>query len=179
VVIATREVHADQALTWSSSRTSRSLVEMVTAIDGRWIRQRRRELNYTQEGLAELFGCTSSMLKKIERGERTPSPALIARIVERLGSPESSPATGSIAVSVLVAGDPSHAWLSTLASAPDNCELEFGNGLRVVQIAAIDRLEDGLLGERSSSGVVVAAYNGAIDPVEVGRRIRFLLGLGP
>jgi predicted ATPase/DNA-binding CsgD family transcriptional regulator/transcriptional regulator with XRE-family HTH domain len=176
--MATREVLADQALTWPTLRTSRNLPEMVTAIDGRWIRQRRRELNYTQEGLAELLGCTSSMLKKIERGERMPSPALIARIVERLGSPESPPATGSITVSVLVAGDPSHAWLSTLASAPDNGELEFGNGLRVVQIATIDCLEDGLLGERSSSGVVVAAHNGVIDPVEVGRRIRFLLGLG-
>lgn len=164
--------------TWPTLRSSRSLARVITALDGRWIRQRRRELNYTQEQLAELFGCTSSMLKKIERGERTPSSALLARIVEKLGSPESSPAAGSIGVSVVVAGDRSHAWLCALASAPENRELEFGNELRVVQISAIERLEDGLLGERSSSGVIVAAHNGVIEPFEVERRIRFLLGLG-
>jgi DNA-binding CsgD family transcriptional regulator/predicted ATPase/transcriptional regulator with XRE-family HTH domain len=166
-----------QSETWPSLRTSRSLPRMVTAIDGRWIRQRRRELDYTQEQLADLFGCTSSMLKKIERGERTPSLALVARIVERLGPPESASSAGSIGVCVLVAGDPSHAWLSTLASTPHNRELEFGDGLRVVQISSIEHLEDGL-SERSSSGVVVAAHYGVIAPVEVERRIRFLLGLG-
>jgi predicted ATPase/DNA-binding CsgD family transcriptional regulator/transcriptional regulator with XRE-family HTH domain len=169
---------ADQAQAWSSPRTSRSLPEMVTAIDGRWIRQRRRELNYTQEQLAVLFGCTSSMLKKIERGDRTPSLALVARILERLGSPENPAATGTVGVCVLVVGDPSHAWLSALASTPGNRELEFGDGLRVVQITAIERLEDGLMGERSPSGVIVAAHYGVIDPVEVERRVRFLLGLG-
>ncbi len=164
--------------TWPRVRTSRSLSNVVTAIDGRWVRQRRRELNYTQEQSAELFGCTSSMLKKIERGERTPSPTLVARIIEQLGAPANPSALGSIRVSLLVAGDPANAWLTALAAAPDNQELAFGDGLTVVQIAAIELLEDGLVGERSSSGVIVAAFYGAIDPGERERRVRFLLGLG-
>jgi predicted ATPase/DNA-binding CsgD family transcriptional regulator/transcriptional regulator with XRE-family HTH domain len=164
--------------TWPGSRSSRNVPRMeVTAVDGRWIRQRRRELDYTQERLAELFGCTSSMLKKIERGERTPSVALIARIIETLGPPEPTASAGSLSVCVLVAGDSSHTWLSTLASVSRSSELAFGDGLRVVQIAAIELLEDGLLGEKSSSGVVVAAHYGPIEPAEVERRVRFLLGL--
>ena len=150
----------------------------VVAVDGRWVRQRRRELDYTQEQLAELFGCTSSMLKKIERGERSPSATLAARITETLGSPQTQITPRSIGVQVLVAGDPSHTWLSLLASEVENSELQFGDGLRVVQIAAIESLEDGLNGGRSSGGIVVAAHYGAIDSVEVQRRIRFLLGLG-
>ena len=163
---------------WPPLQSSRSLPRMeVTAIDGRWIRQRRRELDHSQEQLAELLGCTSSMLKKIERGERTPSVALAARIVEKLGSAESSPSAGAIGVCVLVAGDPAHAWLSALASSTGSSELAFGDGLRVVQISALEYLENGLLGEKSSSGVVVAAHYGPVDSVEVERRVRFLLGL--
>jgi transcriptional regulator with XRE-family HTH domain len=90
--------------TWSTRRSSRSLPKMeATSVDGRWIRQRRRELDYTQEQLAELFGCTSSMLKKIERGERSPSAALTARIVEALGSPKNPPSLRVIGIQVLVA----------------------------------------------------------------------------
>jgi predicted ATPase/DNA-binding CsgD family transcriptional regulator/transcriptional regulator with XRE-family HTH domain len=165
--------------TWSTRGSSRSLPKMeATSVDGRWIRQRRRELDYTQEQLAELFGCTSSMLKKIERGERSPSAALTARIVEALGSPENPPPPGFIGVQVLVAGDPSHPWLAALASAGDNREMAFGDGFRVVQISAIESLEDGLVGDRSSGGIVVAAHYGTTDRVEMQRRIRFLLGLG-
>jgi predicted ATPase/DNA-binding CsgD family transcriptional regulator/transcriptional regulator with XRE-family HTH domain len=149
-----------------------------TTIDGRWLRQRRRELDCTQEQLADRLGCTSSMLKKIERGERTPSPLLAARIVETLGAPEVAATIPQLSVSVFVAGDPSNEWMRNRLPKQTGQGLQFRQGLNVVALDTIDVLEDALLSARSSGGLVVSARSGDVQPVEVERHIRFLLGLG-
>jgi transcriptional regulator with XRE-family HTH domain len=112
-------MHPDQAWTWPKRPGSRSLPPVGEAtIDGRWLRQRRREIDCTQEQLADRLGCTSSMLKKIERGERTPSALLTARIVELLGAPDVLPAVPQLSVSVFVAGDPSNEWMRSRLPKP-------------------------------------------------------------
>lgn len=73
-------------------------------VDGSWIRRQRRLLDITQEDLALRVGCTASMLKKVERGERTLSPALATRITDTLvavsqsgsqpGRPPGTPTSG-------------------------------------------------------------------------------------
>ena len=41
---------------------------------GGWLKQRRRESGVTQEELAESIGCSGTAIRKIEIGERHPSP---------------------------------------------------------------------------------------------------------
>jgi transcriptional regulator with XRE-family HTH domain/tetratricopeptide (TPR) repeat protein len=43
---------------------------------GEWLKRRRRELDLTQQELAQRVGCTVSTLRKIEAGERRPSKEL-------------------------------------------------------------------------------------------------------
>ena len=40
---------------------------------GQWLKQRRKELDLTQEGLAERIGCSYDAVHKIEGGTRRPS----------------------------------------------------------------------------------------------------------
>ena len=40
---------------------------------GQWLKQRRQELDLTQEALAEATGCSSDSIRKIESGRRRPS----------------------------------------------------------------------------------------------------------
>jgi len=40
---------------------------------GHWLRQRRKSLDLTQAELAHRLNCTTSLLQKIESGERRPS----------------------------------------------------------------------------------------------------------
>ncbi len=51
---------------------------------GDWLRQRRRELDLTQEALAERAGCSSQMIRKIESGTARPSRQLAELLVARL-----------------------------------------------------------------------------------------------
>lgn len=52
---------------------------------GRRIRQRRRQLDITQERLAELAGVSTSFIGHIERGSRIPSLETTWRICRALG----------------------------------------------------------------------------------------------
>lgn len=54
---------------------------------GRWLRQRRRQLDLTQELLAERVGCSTDLISKIERGERRPSREIAMRIFDCLEVP--------------------------------------------------------------------------------------------
>ncbi|MCK6579509.1 MAG: helix-turn-helix domain-containing protein [Anaerolineae bacterium] len=47
---------------------------------GIWLRQRRKLLDLTQQQLANLVGCTSVTIRKLEAGERKPSQALAANL---------------------------------------------------------------------------------------------------
>lgn len=49
------------------------------------IRKRRRDMDITQERLAELAGCAQSMIAQIERDTRVPSLPLSAAIAVALG----------------------------------------------------------------------------------------------
>jgi len=51
---------------------------------GRWLKQRRKELDLTQQTLANLVGCTVTMIRKIESDLRQPSRQLARRLAERL-----------------------------------------------------------------------------------------------
>src|SRR4051794_9113704 len=49
-------------------------VAMDTPVSfGLWLRQRRKQLDLTQEALAERVGCSVSAIRKIEGDERRPS----------------------------------------------------------------------------------------------------------
>ena len=52
---------------------------------GRRLLQRRKELDYTQEELAELLGIGTAYYGKIERGEKCPSIERLILINEKLG----------------------------------------------------------------------------------------------
>ncbi len=51
---------------------------------GRWLKQRRKEFDLTQDGLASRIGCATSTVQKIEAGRRRPSPEFAGRIAEVL-----------------------------------------------------------------------------------------------
>ncbi len=58
---------------------------MVSAFSfGAWVRQRRREQEWTQETLAAQVGCSPALIRKIEAGERRPSRQVAELLVERL-----------------------------------------------------------------------------------------------
>jgi transcriptional regulator with XRE-family HTH domain len=51
---------------------------------GHWLRQRRRELDLTQEQLASRIGCSTVMLHKLETEERRPSQTMVERLADVL-----------------------------------------------------------------------------------------------
>jgi non-specific serine/threonine protein kinase len=53
---------------------------------GAWVRQRRREQEWTQEALAAQVGCSPALIRKIEAGERRPSHQVAELLVERLAA---------------------------------------------------------------------------------------------
>lgn len=56
-----------------------------TAPFGEWLKQRRKELDFTQDELARLIDCSPATIRKIESGERKPSRQmveLLARVLE-------------------------------------------------------------------------------------------------
>src|SRR5690349_8006535 len=54
---------------------------------GAWLRQRRKELDLTQSGLAERVGCSVEMVHKLEAGRTRPSQHLAAALIARLEVP--------------------------------------------------------------------------------------------
>src|SRR5689334_4569003 len=56
-------------------------------IFGRWLKQRRRALDLTQERLAQQVGCAVITLQKIEAGSLRPSTHIAERLAERLDVP--------------------------------------------------------------------------------------------
>ena len=54
---------------------------------GRWLRQRRKALDLTQEALADRVGCSVSAIRKIESDERRPSRQIAGLLAECLGVP--------------------------------------------------------------------------------------------
>lgn len=52
-----------------------------------WLRLRRRQLDLTQDQLAECVGCSTAAIRKIERGERRPSRELAALMAKCLAIP--------------------------------------------------------------------------------------------
>ncbi len=62
---------------------------MTTEISfGRWLRQRRRMLDLTQQAFADWVGCARSTLRRIEAGDLKPSKELALILLEKLGIPE-------------------------------------------------------------------------------------------
>ncbi len=59
----------------------------VGQLFGLWLKQRRRELDLTQDVLAEQAGCSTEMVRKIEAGSARPSRQLAELITARLGIP--------------------------------------------------------------------------------------------
>lgn len=60
---------------------------------GYWVRRRRKALDLTQEALAQQVGCAAVTLRKIEAGERQPSPEMAQRLMNCLeGRGEHEPA---------------------------------------------------------------------------------------
>ncbi len=54
---------------------------------GTWLRQRRKELGLTQDGLAERVGCSVEMVRKLEAGTARPSHHLAGIVIARLDVP--------------------------------------------------------------------------------------------
>jgi predicted ATPase/DNA-binding XRE family transcriptional regulator len=53
-----------------------------------WLRQRRRQLDLTQQELADQVGCSTVLIRKIEAGERRPSRQIAARLAVVLQVPD-------------------------------------------------------------------------------------------
>src|SRR6266571_4420736 len=61
---------------------------MTTPITfGLWLKQRRRELDLTQDALAESVGCSTATIEKIESGKRRPSKQIAELLAEHLRIP--------------------------------------------------------------------------------------------
>ena len=54
---------------------------------GLWLKRRRRLLDLTQEGLAELVGCSAVTIRKLESDERRPSKQLAEHLAHALAIP--------------------------------------------------------------------------------------------
>ncbi len=54
---------------------------------GQWVRRARRELDLTQEALAERVGCATSTIRTFESGARHPSRAMAERLADILAIP--------------------------------------------------------------------------------------------
>src|SRR4030095_3623116 len=55
-----------------------------TSTFGQWLKERRHELDLTQEAVAEAANCTEEPLRKIERGRRRPSRQMAELLADRL-----------------------------------------------------------------------------------------------
>ena len=62
-------------------------IDNSTASFGYWLRRRRKELDLTQEALAQQVGCAVVTIKKIEADERRPSRQITERLVTVLAIP--------------------------------------------------------------------------------------------
>src|SRR5439155_4957259 len=59
---------------------------------GQWLKRRPKELDLTQEDLAERIGCASETIRKIEAGKRRPSRQVVELLAECLGvAPDERP----------------------------------------------------------------------------------------
>ncbi|MBC8076426.1 MAG: helix-turn-helix transcriptional regulator, partial [Chloroflexales bacterium] len=47
---------------------------------GRWVKQRRKELDLTQEALAQEVGCSIETIRKVERDALRPSRQIAERL---------------------------------------------------------------------------------------------------
>jgi predicted ATPase/transcriptional regulator with XRE-family HTH domain len=65
----------------------KAMNETNTQMFGSWVKRRRKALDITQIGLAQLVGCSESAIIKIELGQRRPSRQVAERLVESLGIP--------------------------------------------------------------------------------------------
>ncbi len=63
------------------------MVKRMSYSLGNWIKQRRKALDLTQKDLAELVGCSTSLIYKIEADQRRPSRQIAELIAERLAVP--------------------------------------------------------------------------------------------
>src|SRR5689334_18205752 len=62
-------------------------------IFGRWLKERRRDLDLTQDTLAERVGCSGDTIRKLEAGLRRPYSRVADRLAVALGlSPPDRPA---------------------------------------------------------------------------------------
>lgn len=59
---------------------------------GSWLRERRRELDLTQDELGELVACSGDAIRKIELGDRRPSKQVAELLVEALKVPSTEAA---------------------------------------------------------------------------------------
>ena len=60
---------------------------------GAWLKRRRRELDLTQETLAEATGCSPDMVRKVEGGQARPSRQLAELLVAHLQVPTDEQST--------------------------------------------------------------------------------------
>ncbi len=64
-------------------------MQPVTAVSfGRWLKERRKLLDLTQDQLARKVGCALITIKKLEADERRPSRQIAERLLEVLAIPE-------------------------------------------------------------------------------------------
>src|SRR5262249_40796212 len=69
-----------------------SIMDAETSF-GRWLQQRRRLLDLTQEELARRAQCSVGTIRKIEADERRPSKVIAYRLADCLGGAAAGPST--------------------------------------------------------------------------------------
>src|SRR5688572_12419092 len=60
---------------------------------GNWLRLKRKSLDLTREGLADLVGCSAATIRKIEAEERHPSEQIAERLATIFKIPENEQKT--------------------------------------------------------------------------------------
>ncbi len=87
----TKQCYNESAPTLSDALSSDGLSKQVVMNTphsfSAWLKQRRKSLDLTQADLAHQISCTTSLLQKIESGERRPSRQIAELLAQALGIP--------------------------------------------------------------------------------------------
>jgi len=102
---------------------------------GEWLRKRRRELDLTQQALADQAGCTRITLRRIEANTLKPSQALADVLLKKLGVPGSERAAW-VRFARGLTGHPARDWSQLRTNLPSPLTSFIGREKEIAEIKA-------------------------------------------
>jgi len=100
---------------------------------GEWLRKRRRELDLTQQALADQAGCTRITLRRIEANTLKPSQTLAEVLLKKLGVPGSERAAW-VRFARGLTGHPARNWSQLRTNLPSQLTSFIGREKEIIEI---------------------------------------------